>query len=111
MENFLIAQDGIDNVHSVVELIEEMNWVITDNREIPETSAEVGNLWFLLEGEESLSQMVNRNATEGLIMGNVVSINSAIIERIVKAVDQYISENSGHGIEFIQNGILHFTTG
>ncbi len=103
MENFLKGQEGVKNPHSIVELIEEMNWVISDKREIPQTAEEVGNLWFLIEGEESLSQLVASDTEEGLITANIESINSGRIETLVTDVDSFIAQK-GFTAEFIQNG-------
>ncbi len=51
----------------------------------------MANLWFLLEGEEALNQLVNGEKTEAVIHAMVESQNSREINDLLQAVETYIA--------------------
>ncbi len=50
--------------NSIVEMIATLNANMTQVKRIPDTQAEVNNLWFFIEGNEQISKMVSRNKNE-----------------------------------------------
>lgn len=92
MEDFLESQDDVYNAQSVADLIEEMNDVIGDGKVIPDTKSKISNLWFLLEGEEIMSQLVNPEKTEALIQATITNFNTKGMEEIVENVKNYIKK-------------------
>ncbi|HEC78402.1 MAG TPA: RND family transporter [candidate division WOR-3 bacterium] len=106
MERFLDAQDGVHNIQSVADLIEEMSYVIGEGRKIPDTRAKVTNLWFLLEGEEIMAQLVDPEYTEAVIqatLGSGLEIHK--VKRLVEALDGYIKEKNSPFCSFEQTGM------
>jgi len=106
MERFLDAQGGVHNIQSVADLIEEMSYVIGEGRKIPDTRAKVTNLWFLLEGEEIMAQLVNSEYTEAVIqatLGSGLKIHK--VKRLVEALDGYIKEKNSPFCSFEQTGM------
>ena len=76
---------------SISNLIAEMNFVMNGRYTIPDTREEVDNLWFFLEGEETLEQLVDSERSWGLIQANMASVNTETIRRTVDALDAYVS--------------------
>ncbi len=87
---YLETVPAVYKPQSIANLIAEMNYVMNGRYGIPDTRREVTNLWFFLEGEESLEQLVNTDRSWGLIQANMASVNTADIRRIVARLDQYI---------------------
>ncbi len=100
MENFLKGHEHIHNVYSIVEIIEQMNWVIDHSKEIPDSREKIGNLWFLLEGEEAIEQLVNQDKSEAVIRATLGNQNSRDIAYIVHSIESYLAENRSAEIEF-----------
>jgi hydrophobe/amphiphile efflux-3 (HAE3) family protein len=100
MENFLRARSELHNVYSIVELLEEMSFAMIDRRILPANRAQVANLWFLLEAEESLGRLVNPEATEAVIQASLENQNSREIADIVRAVSGYIDSVPGDEVTF-----------
>ena len=90
LESFLDAQPDIHDPQSVADLVCEMNWVMNGHYTIPETREGVANLWFFIEGNEVLSQLMTSNGTEALIQAKVGSINTKRVEALVNSVEDYI---------------------
>lgn len=91
-ERFLEDELSLHNVHSVVELLEEMSFAIIDQRAIPDTRDKAGNLWFLLEGEETLYQLVNEESTEAVIRATIESQSTRDIARVVTSIEDHIEK-------------------
>ncbi|MCK4303538.1 MAG: MMPL family transporter [Candidatus Eisenbacteria sp.] len=90
LERFLDAQPDINGAHSIADLICEMNRVMNGHYSIPPTKRGVANLWFFLEGNEVLPQLVNDDATEGLIQAKLGSVNTKVISTVVDVIEDYL---------------------
>ena len=105
MEDFLKSQEDVHNPQSVADLIEEMSDVMGEGKTIPDSKDKVCNLWFLLEGEEIMSQLVNRDNTEAVIQATLGSVNTARIKRLNEDINKYIKEINNSSIVFAQTGM------
>ena len=90
LESFLGAQPDVHDPQSVADLICEMNWVMNGHHTIPETKEGVANLWFFLEGNEALSQLIASGGSEALIQAKVRSLNTKRVHALVSSVEDYI---------------------
>ena len=105
LEDFLEAQGDAQNPQSVADLIEEMNDVLGDGKVIPDTREKIANLWFLLEGEDVMSQLVNYDKTEAVIQATIVTIDSKRLRRLVVDIEEYIKEMDASEFTFTQTGM------
>ncbi|MEW6515350.1 MAG: MMPL family transporter [candidate division FCPU426 bacterium] len=89
MQEELKRQPELRNPQSIVDYLVEMNAVMGEGRRLPDTREKVANLWFLLEGEEVMSQLVNPDASEAIIQAVQKSAfsrqNSQMVEQIQAA--------------------------
>jgi hypothetical protein len=104
MGKYLESQ-GAHNPQSVADLIEEMSDVMGEGKTIPDSKDKVGNLWFLLEGEEILSQLVNPDKTEAVIQATIVNVDTARIRRLVENIEKYIKNTNTTLFTFTQTGM------
>jgi len=58
---------------SVATLISEINLAITGIREIPNDITKVAQLWFLIDGNETLERLVNEDLTQAIIISKFKS--------------------------------------
>jgi predicted RND superfamily exporter protein len=106
VQDFLESQGDIHNIQSIVNLLETMSDVIGEGKTIPDTRGKVGNLWFLLEGEEIMQQLVNSDKTEAIIQATLESgLESERIGTFVHDLDHYIAENTSSVCTFAQTGL------
>ncbi len=106
LQLFLKSQGDIHNIQSVVTLLETMSDVIGEGKNIPDTRGKVGNLWFLLEGEEIMQQLVNSDKTEAVIQATKESaMDSERIGIFVNDLDQYIAKGDSSICTFAQTGM------
>jgi hypothetical protein len=61
----------------------------------------VANLWFFLEGNEILPQLINSQNNEGLIQAKLGTVNTKKVNLITGKIDRFISENINSDILMI----------
>ncbi len=102
--NFLDTLPGVNNPQSIVDLIEEMNDAMGEGLRIPDTKEKISNLYFLLEGEEMIEQMINTEKTEGLIQAMTPGAYTEESEIIIKKIQDYLSKINNHDYQFSFTG-------
>jgi len=105
IEDFLESKKDVRNAQSVADLIEEMNDAMGEGKTIPDSKDKVSNLWFLLEGEEIMSQLVNEDKTEAVIQATIVNVDTKRIRNLVDDLDRYIEKVNAPSVTFIQAGM------
>ncbi len=90
LEDYLQSLPDLHNPQSIADLIIEMNEVMGEGRVIPESREKVSNLWFLLEGEETLDQFVNSSKTEGVIQATMANLDTGHAKTVVDKVNNYL---------------------
>jgi predicted RND superfamily exporter protein len=96
-QKFLETIPAVNHPQSIASLLAEMNHVMNGRYCIPDTREEVDNLWFFLEGEETLEQLVDSERSWGLIQANMASVNTETIRQTVDAVDVYVARHVNGG--------------
>jgi len=105
MTAFLDSQPAVHNAQSVADLIGEMNGVMGEGRRVPDSREKVVNLWFMLEGEEALGQMVSPDYREGLISATCENLKTRGVHALVRAIDDYIARADSPVCTFRQTGL------
>ena len=90
LEKYMKSLSDVNNTQSIADLICEMNDVMNGHYTIPETKEQVANLLFMLEGEDIIDQLVNKDYSEGIIQARFGNMNTKLIVNTVEAIDNYI---------------------
>ena len=91
LEKYMESLPNVNNTQSLADLVCEMNDVMNGHLTIPETREQVANLLFMLEGEELLEQLVNKDYTEGIIQARFGNSISTKMAATVDALNRYIT--------------------
>ena len=84
LERRLDALPGVSKSQSIASVIAEMNDVMNNRYAVPVDRAGVSNLWFLIEDEEMMEQLVAKEDQEGLVQARLADWATG---SIVEAVD------------------------
>ncbi len=84
----------IETTQSVANLVEEMNNAMGEGKKIPDNKAKIEQLWFLLDGQDIMSQLVTDDLDEGIIQSKFASADSKAMEEFVVYMDNYVKANS-----------------
>ncbi|MFA5302431.1 MAG: MMPL family transporter [Bacteroidales bacterium] len=92
-EHFMKEDPNIEITQSVADLIEQMNDAMGEGKKIPDDKAKIEQLWFLLDGQEVMPQLVNDDLSKGIIQSKFASVDSKDIEVFTAKMTRFIEEN------------------
>jgi hypothetical protein len=92
-EHFMKEDPNIEITQSVADLIEQMNDAMGEGKKIPDDKAKIEQLWFLLDGQEVMPQLVNDDLTKGIIQSKFASVNSKELEVFTAKMNRFIEDN------------------
>jgi predicted RND superfamily exporter protein len=104
LEDFLTTHPEVHNPQSIADLIEEMSYVIGEGKIVPESREKVTNLWFLLDGEEIMTQFVNQDKSEAVIQAMVAGFATKHGKELLKNIQQYIGRVDTTTCKFFMTG-------
>ena len=91
--NYMEQSPDINTTLSVADLIAELNYAITGSRSIPDDSEQIQQIWFLLEGNETLERMVNPDLTQAIVISKFKSPDNESKKVFSDYMEAYISKN------------------
>ena len=90
LERFISRDHLAANPVSAADLVAEMNDLIDGRKVIPDDRAKVGNLMFMLEGQELVSGLLNDDRNEGQVQAMVGLLESGKLRRMIQSLQTYI---------------------
>jgi uncharacterized protein len=105
------TQDYMDHFYyipysqSVADLIKQMNDAMGEGKIVPDDEIKIAQLWFLLEGQEIMEQLVSPDLSEGVIQAYVTSGELDVLTEIESDFGEYVSANSTEDIKMSFTGI------
>lgn len=104
-EKFMKEDPNIVITQSVADLVEQMNDAMGEGERIPDDKAKIEQLWFLLDGQEIMQQLVTYNLDSAVIQSKFAAIEAEAINDFTARMDQYILENSNENFKIEFTGI------
>jgi hypothetical protein len=92
-EHFMKEDPNIEITQSVADLIEQMNDAMGEGKKIPDDKAKIEQLWFLLDGQDVMPQLVNDNLSKGIIQSKFASVDSKELEVFTAKMNRFIEDN------------------
>ncbi len=94
-EAYMKKSPYIEHTQSVADLIKEMNDVMGEGSKIPAERAKIEQLWFLLDGQDIMPQLVSDDLQEGIIQSRFSSADSKDMKVFVDYMNKYLAANQG----------------
>jgi hydrophobe/amphiphile efflux-3 (HAE3) family protein len=104
-EKFMKEDPNIYTAQSVADLVEQMNDAMGEGEKIPENRAKIEQLWFLLDGQDIMPQLVSDELDKGIIQSKFASIETNEIEAYTIKMKKFIQENSNDSYKTKFTGI------
>jgi predicted RND superfamily exporter protein len=104
-EDFMKEDPNISSAQSVADLIQQMNDVMGEGEKVPDDKAKIEQLWFLLDGQDIMPQLVSDELDRGIIQSKFASIKNKEIEAFTNKMNKFIEENSNENCEIQFTGI------
>ena len=104
-EQFMKQDPNISITQSVADLIEQMNDAMLEGKKIPDDRTKIEQLWFLLDGQDIMPQLVSEDLDRGIIQSKFASVENKEIEAFTKKMQQFIEENSNENCKIELTGM------
>ncbi len=104
-EDFMKEDPNIYSAQSVADLIEQMNDAMGEGENIPDDKAKIEQLWFLLDGQDIMPQLVSYELDKAIIQSKFASIEVKEIEAFTDKMNQFIDEHPNENFEVRFTGI------
>ncbi len=104
-QEYMSRFDYIPYSLSVADLIKQMNDVMGEGSIIPDDELKIAQLWFLLDGQEIMEQLVSRDLREGIIQGFVTSNDMDVLQEIESNFEAFAAANRTDSYELAVTGV------
>ncbi|MCD6556353.1 MAG: RND family transporter, partial [Bacteroidales bacterium] len=104
-EDYMKNFPDISTTQSVADLVEQMNDAMGEGKKIPDEKEKIEQLWFLLDGQDIMSQLVSDELDEGIIQSKFASNDSKNMEDFVGYMNKFIKENSSENCKIELTGM------
>jgi predicted RND superfamily exporter protein len=93
-EEYMKQNPGVVATQSVANLIVDLNDAMGEGRKIPDDKDKIEQLWFLLEGSESMQKFVAEDSGEAVIISKFLTPDNQSKKVFRESMNRFISENS-----------------
>jgi hydrophobe/amphiphile efflux-3 (HAE3) family protein len=104
-EAFMKTDPNIHSTQSVADLVEQMNDAMGEGKRIPDEKAKIEQLWFLLDGQDIMEQLVSDDLDRGIIQSKYASIETNEIDEFTANMDQFLKDNQSDKYQINFTGI------
>ena len=106
-QDYMEQDSNIKTTQSVADLVKQMNDAMGEGLRVPDERAKIEQLWFLLDGQDIMEQLVSDDLDEGIIQSRFASIESETMSDFVKYMNTFILENSTEECTIEVTGLPH----
>ena len=93
-EEYMRQNPGIVATQSVADLIVEINAAFGEGKKIPESKDKIEQLWFMLDGNESIQKFVSEELDEAVIISRFTSSENKAKKEFERYMENFIRDNS-----------------
>lgn len=93
-EEYMRQNPGIVTTQSVADLIVEINAAFGEGKKIPESKDMIEQLWFMLDGNESIQKFVSEELDEAVIISRFTSSENKAKKEFESYMENFIRDNS-----------------
>ncbi len=104
-ETYMKKFPEIAFTQSVADLIKQMNNVMGEGEKVPDRKDKIEDLWFLLDGQDIMPQLVSDNLDKGIIQSRFSSYDSKQMQDFQKYMNEFISKNSTDSCRMALTGL------
>ncbi len=104
LEDFLDQDPLVHNPLSIADYLAEMNDLMGEGENIPDSREKVSNLLFLLEGQEGLDQLLHPDKNEAVIQATIPSLDIGEMKKLSERIENWIKQRSFQNARMIFSG-------
>ncbi len=102
---YLQKSPSITSTQSIADIIIKLNGALSGKYKIPDSEAAIGQLWFLLDGNENISQLVSEDLDKGIIVAKFDGKGNHAAADFAKYMKPFLKQNSRPGCKIQMTGM------
>ncbi len=102
---YLRKSPSITSTQSIADIIIKLNGALSGKYKIPDSEAAIGQLWFLLDGNENISQLVSEDLDKGIIVAKFDGKGNHAAADFAKYMKPFLKQNSRPGCKIQMTGM------
>ena len=105
LENYMNESPLIGSTQSVADVVRELNRKIGGEDKIPDDEASIGQLWFLLDQQESISRLVSPEQDQALIIAKFQDIGDRSTIELTDYMQNYFDSHQSENYTIQMTGM------
>ncbi len=105
LENYMNESPLIGSTQSIADVVRELNKKISGEDKIPNDEGTIGQLWFLLEQQESISHFVNTDLNQALIIAKFQDIGDRSTLELTDYMQNYFKNHASEDYTIKMTGM------
>ena len=105
LENYMKESPLIGSTQSVADVVRELNKKISGEDKIPDDEASIGQLWFLLDQQESISRLVSPEQDQALIIAKFQDIGDRSTIELTDYMQSYFDSHQSDNYTIQMTGM------
>jgi hydrophobe/amphiphile efflux-3 (HAE3) family protein len=104
-QEYLQKSPFILSTQSIADIIVKLNGALSGKYTIPDNAAAIGQLWFLLDGNENLAQLVSENLDKGIVIAKFDGKGNHAAADFAKYMQPFLKKYSRPGCKIQMTGM------
>ncbi len=104
-QDYMQEFEYIPYSYSLADLIKQLNHAMGEGMSIPDEREKIAQLWFLLDGQEVMEQLVSYDLQEGIVQGFVTSNEMQVLSEIETNFNAYVRNHSSENCQMAVTGV------
>jgi predicted RND superfamily exporter protein len=104
-EDYLEKSPSITSSQSIADIIIQLNGVLSGKYKIPDSETAIGQLWFLLDGNKNISQLVSEDMDKGVVVAKFNGKGNHAAADFAKYMKPFLAQNSRPGCKIQITGM------
>ncbi len=104
-QHYLEKSPNIQNTQSIADIIEKLNSALSGHTKIPDSKAAIGQLWFLLDGNENIAQLVSPDMDKGIIIAKYIGTGTRSAARFAAYMKPFLKKYNQPGCKIQMTGL------
>ncbi|MCX7954353.1 MAG: efflux RND transporter permease subunit [Bacteroidales bacterium] len=104
LQQYMKKHPLVSNTLSIVDILKEMNNLMGEGKKLPNTQQKIDNLWFLLEGQEQIQQIVSSDKKQALLQVILKSSTNKDLEDIINYTEKFFKTHKTNAFKYYHAG-------
>ena len=100
LETYMMESPLIGSTQSIADIVRELNRKIGGENKIPDDESSIGQLWFLLDQQESISRLVSPELDQALIIAKFQDIGDHSTIELNDYMQSYFNNHKSDGFSY-----------